>query len=224
MEVLMITFDAVRKDPEVRMLIEKADQVMIAIGYTEHSHAHVMQVAVTAEKILSALDFPARDIEIAKIAAYLHDIGNLVNRVNHAHSSALLAAPILRRLGAEPEELADILSIIGHHDEKSAAIISPLAAAVIIGDKADVRRSRVRSLLNDPDFDMHDRVNYSVKQAQVEIDAEEKSLTMIGSLDPEMSSVVEFFEAFLPRMILCRKAAESLGLQFHLRINNADLL
>ncbi len=220
----MITFEAVKNDPEVRTYIEKADAVMIAIGYTEHSFAHVTRVAVTAEMILSALHFSRRDIEVAKIAAFLHDIGNLVNRVNHAHSSAVLAAPILRRLGAAPDEIADILSIIGHHDEKSAAPVSPLAAAVIIGDKADVRRSRVRQMLTEPEFDMHDRVNFSVQEAQVIVIPEEKSITMEGTIDPQVSSVVEFFEAFLPRMTLCRKAAEALGLQFHLRINGAAMM
>ena len=220
----MITFEAVKNDPEVRTYIEKADAVMIAIGYTEHSFAHVTKVAVTAEQILSALHFSRRDIEVAKIAAFLHDIGNLVNRVNHAHSSAILAAPILRRLGAEPDEIADILSIIGHHDEKSASPVSPLAAAVIIGDKADVRRSRVRQMLTEPEFDMHDRVNFSVQEAQVIVIPEEKSITMEGTIDPQVSSVVEFFEAFLPRMTLCRKAAEALGLQFHLRINGAAMM
>lgn len=220
----MITFEMVKNDPEVRTYIEKADAVMIAIGYTEHSYAHVTRVAMTAEMILSALGYSPRDIEIAKIAAFLHDIGNLVNRVNHAHSSAVLAAPILRRLGAAPDEIADILSIIGHHDESSAAPVSPMAAAVIIGDKADVRRSRVRQLLPDPHFDMHDRVNFSVRQAEVRVDAQEKTVTMEGTIDPEVSSVVEFFEAFLPRMTLCRKAAEKLGLRFHLRINGTAMM
>lgn len=220
----MITFEMVKNDPEVRTYIEKADAVMIAIGYTEHSYAHVTRVAVTAEMILSVLNYSQRDIEIAKIAAFLHDIGNLVNRVNHAHSSAVLAAPILRRLGAAPDEIADILSIIGHHDESSAAPVSPMAAAVIIGDKADVRRSRVRQMLLDPHFDMHDRVNFSVHQAEVRVDAQEKTVTMEGTIDPEVSSVVEFFEAFLPRMALCRKAAEKLGLRFHLRINGTAMM
>ena len=220
----MISFETVKNDPEVRTYIEKADQVMIAIGYTEHSFAHVARVAATAEQILSALHYSQRDIEVAKIAAFLHDIGNLVNRVNHAHSSAILAAPILRRLGAAPDEIADILSIIGHHDEKSAAPVSPLAAAVIIGDKADVRRSRVRQMLTEPEFDMHDRVNFSVQEARVMIDPEQKSITMEGAIDPQVSSVVEFFEAFLPRMTLCRKAAEALGLQFHLHINGASMM
>lgn len=219
-----ITFDRVKRDPEVRAYIEKADAVMIAIGYTEHSYAHVTKVAATAAQILSALEYSPREIELAQIAAYLHDIGNLVNRVNHAQSGALLAAPILRRLGADPAETAEILSIIGHHDESSAAAVSPLAAAVILGDKADVRRSRVRQLLPDPHFDMHDRVNYSVTRAEVRLDAGEKSLTLEGEIDATVSSVVEFFEAFLPRMALCRRAAEKLGLCFHLRINGAALL
>lgn len=220
----MITFEMVKNDPEVKTYIEKADQIMIAIGYTEHSYAHVGKVAHTAEKILTALNYSARDIEISKIAAYLHDIGNLVNRKDHAHSSAVLAFPILQRLGAAPDEIADILSIIGHHDESSAAPVSPMAAAVIIGDKADVRRSRVRQLLPDPHFDMHDRVNYSVYQSVVLVDAEHKAITMECDVDPEFSSVVEFFEAFLSRMSLCRKAAEKLGMHFHLRINNTDML
>lgn len=220
----MLALKAVSQDPEVRTYIEKADQVMIAIGYTEHSYAHVTRVAATAEKILSALDYPARDIEIAKIAAYLHDIGNLVNRKDHAHSSAVLAFPILTRLGAAPDEIADILSIIGHHDESSAAPVSPMAAAVIIGDKADVRRSRVRQLLPDPHFDMHDRVNYSVYQSSVLVNPARQAITMECDIDPEFSSVVEFFEAFLSRMSLCRKAAEKLGMHFHLRINHTDML
>ncbi|MBE5787843.1 MAG: HD domain-containing protein, partial [Clostridiales bacterium] len=190
----------------------------------EHSFAHVTKVAETAGQILSALQYDERTIELAKIASFLHDIGNLVNRVNHAHYGALLAAPILRRLGAEPDEIAEILSAIGHHDESTAAMVSPIAAAVIIGDKTDVRRSRVRSKMGDLEFDMHDRVNYSVEQAQLLIDASEKRITLECQTDLTVSSVVEFFQAFLPRMVLCQKAAEKLGMQFHLRINGAELL
>lgn len=219
-----ITFEQVRKDQEVRTFIEKADQVMTAIGYTEHSFAHVTKVAVTAEMILSALGYDDRTVELAKIAAFLHDIGNIVNRVNHAHHGALLAAPILRRLGADPAETAEILSAIGHHDESTAALVSPIAAAVILGDKMDVRRSRVRQILTDPEFDMHDRVNYSVEEAETRIDMASRRITLECRTDLTVSSVVEFFQAFLPRMVLCSKAAEKLGLQFHLRINGADLL
>ena len=219
-----ITFDQVRRDEEVRAYIEKADAVMIAIGYTEHSFAHVTKVAHTAEQILKALGYDDHTVELAKIAAFMHDIGNLINRVNHAHYGALLAYPILQRLGAEPGEIAEILSAIGHHDESTAALVSPIAAAVILGDKTDVRRSRVRQMLTSAEFDMHDRVNYSVTDAHLAIDLEKKHLTLECVTDPSVSSVVEFFQAFLPRMTLCCKAAEMLGLEFHLHINGADLL
>lgn len=219
-----ITYDQVRNDAQVRTFIEKADQVMIAIGYTEHSFAHVTKVAVTAERILSALGYDEHTIELAKIAGQLHDIGNIINRVNHAHHGALLAAPILERLGADPAEEAEILSAIGHHDESTAALVSPIAAAVILGDKLDVRRSRVRSKMGDPEFDMHDRVNYSVEQSDVIIDPANHRIILDCKTDLSVSSVVEFFQAFLPRMVLCSKAAEKLGLQFHLKINGAELL
>ncbi|MBE5787288.1 MAG: HD domain-containing protein [Clostridiales bacterium] len=219
-----ITFEQVRNDPEVRTYIERADAVMVAIGYTEHSFAHVTRVADTAARILAALGFSQREQELARIAAFLHDIGNIVNRQNHAHYGAVLAYPILQRLGADPGEIAEILSTIGHHDESSAALVSTLAAAVIIGDKTDVRRSRVRQLLTDAEFDMHDRVNYSVRQSQVSVDGQQRLIVMDCQTEPGVSSVVEFFQAFLPRMILCQKAAEKLGVQFRLSIDGTEML
>ncbi len=169
------------------------------------------------------MGYPARDVELAQIAGYLHDIGNLVNRVDHAQSGAVMAFRILGSLGADADEIATITTAIGNHDEGTAVAVNPIAAALILGDKTDVRRSRVR---NDDhtSFDIHDRVNYSVKKSAVKINEEKTLIKLKLNVDTRYCSIMDYFEIFLGRMVLCRKAAEKLGLQFRLIINEQQLL
>jgi len=223
-----LTFERVRNDGEVTAYIEAADGILRAIGYTEHAFAHVGRVASVAGKILEMLGYSPREVELAKIAAWLHDIGNLVNRKDHAQSGALMARDILLRLGATYEETAAVVTAIGHHDESVAEPVTPIAAALIIADKADVRRTRVRreadGTVDEKEFDMHDRVNYSAVKTHVRVNGEEKTLWLDIDIDMQYSSVMEYFEAFLSRMQLCRRACDKLGLSFHMNINDTVIL
>ena len=223
-----LTFERVRNDEEVTAYITAADGILHAIGYTEHAFAHVGRVASVAGKILETLGYSAREVELAKIAAWLHDIGNLVKRKDHAQSGALMVRDILRRLGASYEETAAVVTAIGHHDESVAEPVTPIAAALIIADKADVRRTRVRregdGTVDAEAFDMHDRVNYSAVKTHVRVDSAEKALWLDIEIDMQYSSVMEYFEAFLSRMQLCRRACGKLGLAFHMNINNTVIL
>ena len=219
----MITKESIRNDQAIRTYIHKADESMAALGFTEHSVAHVTKVADFAEKLLLALGYPRRSAELAWIAAYMHDIGNIVNRHDHAQSGAVMAFRILDKLGCEPEELSTIVSAIGNHDEKTAFPVNEVAAALILGDKTDVRRSRVRN--QDPStFDIHDRVNFAVSQSCTILSEDKKSVTLDLSIDSEISPVLTYFEIFMDRMLLCRKAAERLNLDFHLCINGQNIL
>ncbi|MGI6498830.1 MAG: HD domain-containing protein [Oscillospiraceae bacterium] len=219
----MITFEEVKNNRAVATYIKKADESLVALGYTEHSFAHVSRTADVARYILETMGYPARDVELAQIAGYLHDIGNLVNRVDHAQSGAVMAFQILGSLGADAEDIATITTAIGNHDEGTAVAVNPIAAALILGDKTDVRRSRVR---NDDytSFDIHDRVNYSVKKSTVKINEEKTLIKLKLNVDTRYCSIMDYFEIFLGRMVLCRKAAEKLGLQFRLIINEQLLL
>ncbi|HPJ76972.1 MAG TPA: HD domain-containing protein [Clostridia bacterium] len=219
----MITFEDVKKNEEIKTYITKADESLIALGYTEHSFAHVMKVATTAEYILTTLGYPQKDIELAQIACYLHDIGNLINREDHAQSSALLAFRILKDMGASPDEIATVVTAIGNHDESTAFAVNSVAAALILADKTDVRRTRVRNS-DTSNFDIHDRVNYSVKKSTVRINEDQTEISLSLTIDPKFYSALEYFEIFLGRMILCRKAAEKLGLKFRMNINNQQIL
>ncbi|NLT58206.1 MAG: HD domain-containing protein [Clostridiales bacterium] len=219
----MLTYERVKNDPAVNTYIIQADEALLALGFTEHSLAHVTRTAETAHYILTALGHPAREAELAQIAGYLHDIGNLVNRVGHAQSGALMALPILERLDATAEEAAAIVNAIGNHDEGAAAATTPIAAALILGDKADVRRSRVRNK-DKVTFDIHDRVNYSAKRASVKINEEKTLIKLKLTVDTRYCSIMDYFEIFLGRMLLCRKAAERLDLQFKLIINEQQLV
>ncbi len=218
-----MTYEQIRRDHAVKVYIAQADESMKALGFTEHSFAHVSRVAETAGYILQSLHYPERTVELAKIAGYLHDIGNVVNRVDHSQSGAVMAFRILDRMDFPPEEIAAIVTAIGNHDEGTGVPVSALAAALIIGDKSDVRRSRVRDKA-DIASDIHDRVNYSVTDSQLQFMEQEKSITLTLTVDPEVSSVMEYFEIFMKRMLLCRKAAERLGLTFHLTINGLALV
>lgn len=219
---MKITFEDVRKDKEINTYITKADQSLRALGYTEHSFPHVLKVAYTASQILTELGHPQREAELAKIAGYLHDIGNIVNRVDHAQSGAVMAFRILDNMGADPEDIATIVTAIGNHDESTAFPVNSVAAALILADKTDVRRSRVRKKHPIEQFDIHDRVNYSVTNSTVEIT--DKAITLDLTIETEICNVLEYFEIFLERMILCSKAAEQLEVTFHLVINGQKMM
>ncbi|MGN1001151.1 MAG: HD domain-containing protein [Oscillospiraceae bacterium] len=219
----MITFEEIRKNEDIRTYIRKADESLIALGYTEHSFAHVGMVAENSKYILSTLGYSEREIELVQIAAYLHDIGNLVNRVEHSQSGAVMAFRILANLNMPAEDIAEIVTAIGNHDEGTGKPVSPMAAALILADKSDVRRSRVRNQ-DITSFDIHDRVNYSVKKSELKINESHTLIKLKLTVDTRYGSVMDYFEIFMQRMIMCRKAAEELGLQFKLMINEQPLI
>ena len=212
----MITIEDIKNSSQIRTYIQKADETMCALGYTEHSFAHVTRVSETARQILLTLGYSPREAELAQIAGYIHDIGNVINRVDHAQSGAVMAFRILDNMGADPEDIATIITAIGNHDEKTAFPVNPVAAALILADKMDVRANRVREKARAA-FDIHDRVNYSVKKHEVTLTEKEICLTL--AIDTEVCAVIEYFEIFMDRMLLCRRAAEKLGLHFALVIN-----
>ena len=219
----MLTFEQVQNNPAIRTYIQRADESLTALGFTEHSFAHVGMVARNAASILETLGYPQRTVEVAKIAAFLHDIGNLVNRVDHSQSGAVMAFRILDNLDCDTEEIATIVTAIGNHDEGTGLPVNAVAAALILADKSDVRRSRVRNQ-DQTTFDIHDRVNYSVKRSQLKINEEHTLIKLKLFVDTKYGSVMDYFEIFMQRMILCRKAAEKLGLQFKLMINEQQLI
>ncbi len=219
----MVTYQDIVQNKTVKTYIRKADETLTALGYTEHSFAHVGIVAKEAGRVLEELGYTPREQELAKIAGYLHDIGNVINRVDHAQSGAVMAFRILDNLKMQPEEIASVIAAIGNHDEKTAFPVNPIAAALILADKTDVRRSRVRSK-DTIAFDIHDRVNYSVVKAENVINKEKNELELQLTIDTEICSVMDYFEIFLERMMLCRKAAEALGLRFRLIVNGQKLL
>jgi len=218
---MKVTIEQIKNNPTVKSYIRKADESLIALGYTEHSFPHVSKVAETAKRILLTLGYPEREAELAEIAGYLHDIGNVINRVDHAQSGAIMAFRILDKMDAEPDEIATIITAIGNHDESTAFPVNPVAAALILADKTDVRYNRVRNPALSA-FDIHDRVNYSVKRSEVRIEGDEIILDL--GIDTDFCPVMDYFEIFLGRMILCRKAAEKLGLRFTLVINGQKMI
>ena len=218
-----MTYEQVKEDEAVKVYIAQADASLEALGFTEHSFAHVTRVAEIAGNILETLGYPARTVELAKIAGYLHDIGNVVNRVDHSQSGAVMAFRILDRMNFPPEEIAAIVTAIGNHDEGTGVPVNAVAAALIIGDKSDVRRSRVRNKA-DIELDINDRVNYSVTDCHIEFDDAKTSILLKLTVDTKFSSVMEYLEIFMKRMLLCRKAAERLGLVFHLEVNGQQLV
>ena len=218
-----MTYEELRQDSAIRTYIQKADESLRALGFTEHSFAHVTKVSETAGYILETLGFPPEQIQLVKIAGYLHDIGNLVNRIEHSQSGAVMAFRILDRMEMEPAKIATIVTAIGNHDEGTGVPVDAVSAALILADKSDVRRSRVRNA-DIASFDIHDRVNYSVKESQLRINEAKTLVKLKLVIDTRYSSVMDYFEIFLERMILCRKAAEKLGLQFKLIINEQPLI
>ena len=215
---MKITYQDLKDNEAVSTYIRKADESLTALGYTEHSFAHVTKVASLAGEILEILGYSEREVELAKMAGYLHDIGNVVNRVEHAQSGAVMAFRILDKMGADPEDIATIVTAIGNHDESTAFPVNAVAAALILGDKTDVRYTRVRNQ-DVSQFDIHDRVNYAVKESKVET-VKSSHIALHLTIDTQMCAVMDYFEIFLNRMILCRKAAEKLGVEFRLVINN----
>lgn len=218
-----ITFEELLKDEEIKAYIENGNQNLGEIGFTEHGFPHAKRSANYAGYILEQLGFDERTCELARIAGYMHDIGNVVNRYNHAHSGALMAFNILTRRNMPPKEVALIAAAIGNHDEGTAAAVSPIAAALILSDKGDVRRTRVRNR-ETVTADIHDRVNYAVEHAATQMDPERKTVTLNITIDTSICPVMEYFEIFMTRMVLCRQAAQYLGLQFELIINETRLL
>lgn len=218
---MQITFEDVRNNAAINAYIQKADESLIALGYTEHSFPHVLKVANTASQILTELGHSPREAELAKIAGYLHDIGNIVNRIEHAQSGAVMAFRILDNMGAEAEDIATIVTAIGNHDESTAFPVNSVAAALILADKTDVRRTRVRRQPVEQ-FDIHDRVNFSVTHSQVTI--EKTAITLDITIETEICDVLEYFEIFMERMLLCRRAAEQLKVAFHLIVNGQKMM
>ena len=218
-----MNYEQIRENKVIRTYIAQADASLIALGFTEHSFGHVTLVAEKAGYILQTLGYSERMVELGKIAGYLHDIGNLVNRVDHSQSGAVMAFRLLDEMGFPPEEIALIVTAIGNHDEGTGQPVNELAAALILADKSDVRRSRVRNQ-DTSNFDIHDRVNYSVKKSQLKINEDRTIVKLKLTVDTHYGSVMDYFEIFMQRMILCRKAAEKLGLQFKLIINEQQLI
>ncbi len=222
-ETRMITYRDVSSSEEIKAYIRQADASLLSMGFTEHSFAHMARTATVTENILTDLGYDERTIELAKIAGYMHDIGNVVNRIDHAQSGAVMAFRILDKMGMPPVEVAQVVSAIGNHDEHTAYPVNALAAAVILADKSDVRRSRVRNR-DIASFDIHDRVNYSVEQSSLKIDKPARTITLVLTIDSKVSTLADYFEIFLERMLLCRKAAKFFDFKFHLTINGVAMM
>ena len=220
-KTMRVTYKDIRNSEEIRAYIQKADESLLSLGFTEHSFAHVGKVADLAGQILTILGYSEHEVELAKIAGFLHDIGNIVNRIDHAQSGAVMAFRLLDKMDMDPDDIATVVTAIGNHDESTAYPVNPIAAALIIADKTDVRRSRVRNR-STIQFDIHDRVNYSVTSSKVHVTKEEICLDV--SIDTEVCDLMEYFEIFLGRMMLCKKAAEALEIKFSLIINGQKMM
>lgn len=223
----VITFEDIRKNDEINMYIKKGNDLLGTAGLTEHGFAHATKCAKTAGRILKALDCDARTVELAQIAGYIHDIGNCINRHDHAQSGAVMAFRILDKLGFDPAETADLIGAVGNHDEGTGMPFSPISAALILADKSDVRRSRVRYKNRNQEKlseDIHDRVNYAVEHSELSIHEENRQICLTLTIDTSISAVMEYFEIFLTRMKMCRNAAAFLEHTFELNINGTRLL
>ncbi len=220
---MFITLEDIKKDPVIDTFIRKGNQYLGVIGFTEHSYRHVNLVSSIAKNILERLGYPARQTELAAIAGYLHDIGNVISRNSHGISGAVIAYPILMQMGMPPDELATVLSAIANHEEQYGHAVNTVAAALIIADKSDVHRSRVRNT-DFATFDIHDRVNYAVEHSFLWVDENKKTITMELTIDIDICPVMEYFEIFLSRMIMCRRASVFLKCDFELVVNGAKLL
>ena len=217
-----ITYQDILKNEDINLYIEKGNENLGVLGYTEHSRAHAAKVADIAGTILADLGYDAHLVELAKIAGYMHDLGNSINRHDHAHSGALMAFQLLNQMEMRPKDIAVIIAAIGNHDEKTGTTIDVVSAALILADKTDVRRNRVRNRVKST-FDKHDRVNYAVLSSKLKIDTEKKVIHFTIELDETMCSVLDYFEIFLERMLMCRRAAEMLGMKFKMTANGSKV-
>lgn len=220
---MAVMLEDVRNHPLVEAFINQADANLAALGYTEHGKRHVGLVSSIARNILLRLGFPARTAELAAIAGYVHDIGNAVSRVHHGPIAAVLVAPVLQELAMPPHEIAQVLSAVGNHEEETGHPVNAVAAALILADKSDVHRTRTRSK-ELTSFDIHDRVNYAAVKSFLEVNEGEKIISLNVTIDTAICSIMEYFEIFLQRMLMCRRAAEFLGCEFKLNINDTPLL
>ena len=219
----MVTLEDIKNNREIEALIQGAKKQLTELGYTEHGHRHISIVSKRAGDILEKLEYPARTVELAKIAGYLHDIGNCVNRVDHAHSGAILAYQILKDMGMKEEERTEIIMAIGNHDENTGTAISDISAAIILADKSDVHRDRVCNK-NLSTFDMHDRVNYAVTNSNLSLDAKNRKITLELTIDNKICPVLNYFEIFMDRTMMSKYAAKYLNIWFELIINGTKLL
>ncbi len=219
----IVTYKYIKQNPDIMEYIRRSDKALEAQGYTEHSFAHVEKTAATSAMILTTLGYDERTVELARIASIMHDIGNVINRADHAQSGAVMAFRLLDNLNMPASEICSIISAIGNHDEGTGLPLDPISAALIIGDKTDVRRSRVRNndLLT---FDIHDRVNYAVEKSELRFNDDNSSIILELQIDTKISSVMEYFEIFMKRMLLCRRAAGFLGVQFEMLVNGSKIL
>ena len=219
----IVTYKYIKRNPDIMEYISRADRALEAQGYTEHSFAHVERVAATSSMILTTLGYDERTVELARIASIMHDIGNVINRVDHAQSGAVMAFRLLDNLSMPADEICSVISAIGNHDEGTGQPLDAISAALIIGDKTDVRRSRVRN--NDfLTFDIHDRVNYAVEVSNISFSEDKSSIILELVIDTEISPVMEYFEIFMDRMLLCRRASEFLKVNFEMIINGSKIL
>jgi len=221
--------EKIKNDDEIKILLSKAEAQLEAMGYTEHSYRHINIVSQRISKILKALGATEKEIEIGNIAGFLHDIGNSVNRKNHSHTGAIMSYFLLRKRGLSITDCAEVMQAIGNHDEDTGQVASILSAALILADKSDVHRSRVRKLKIDKDGlvdkdDIHDRVNYAVVKNDLVIDSEAKKIKFIFEIDKSICSPMDYFEIFLDRMKMCKEASAFLGYEFQLLINSFELL
>lgn len=213
-----VTYEQIKENKRINAYIKVGNEALGVLGYTDHSKTHAIKVAETAAKILKELGYGKREIELAKIAGFMHDMGNSVNRNDHAHHGALMAFQILTNLGMEDDEIAQIINAIGNHDEETGTAVTPISAAIILADKTDVRRNRVRNK-DMATFDNHDRVNYAAIESKVTINKEKGTIKLDIELDENICSILDYFEIFLKRMLMCRRAAELLNTTFKFTAN-----
>lgn len=218
-----VTLADVKAHPQIDAFVRKANEHLEAIGFTEHGYRHVELVARIAKNVVKRLGYSEREAELAEIAGYTHDIGNAVSRVNHEMTAATLLTPILRELNMDPDEIAVIVGAVGNHEESTGNPVNVVSAALILADKTDVHRTRVRNT-DIATFDIHDRVNYAVVHSFLNVNGSAKTVTLELKIETEICPVMDYFEIFMSRMLMCRRAAEFLGCTFHLTINGAGLL
>lgn len=217
-------FDEIKNNKEILAFLKKGNENLGILGFTDHSEAHCMLVADRAAHILKTLGYKEKEIELARIAGFMHDIGNAINRVNHAEYGAILANELLKDTPLSLTDRVTVVSAIGHHDESTGGATDAVSAALIIADKTDVRRNRVRQNKEKASFDIHDRVNYAVTSAKLRINTEKKVITLNLQIDESICTMYDYFDIFLGRMMMCRKAAEILGFRFKLTANGSKVL